>query len=156
MYIYQNKKIDAQISDFINTFKSIIMKTFVSIIFTFAILLTSCSNNQSKKESANNTDELATKSLKSDDFKGAKDCDEFIDQYEKWMDDYVKLMEKYMKNPMDADLMEEYMKVAQESMEWMNQWTSKLAYCASKKKYEKRFNEITEKAEKKLKELGIE
>ncbi len=132
------------------------MKTFVSIIFCFAMLLTSCSNNQSKKESASDTDELTTKSLKSTDFDGAKDCDEFIDQYEKWMDDYIKLIEKYMKNPMDAKLMEEYMKVAEESMNWMNQWNSKLSYCASKKKYEKRFNEITEKAEKKLKELGIE
>ncbi len=141
---------------FLNTNKSNIMKTLVSIIFCFAMLLTSCNNNQSKKESASDTDELTTKSLKSDDFEGAKDCDEFIDQYEKWMNDYIKLIEKYMKNPMDAALMEEYMKVAQESMNWMNQWNSKLAYCASKKKYEKRFNEITEKAEKKLEELGIE
>ena len=141
---------------FLNTNKSNIMKTFVSIIFCFAMLLTSCSNNQSKKESASDTDELTTKSLKSDEFKGAKDCDEFIDQYEKWMNDYIKLIEKYMKNPMDAVLMEEYMKVAQESSEWMSQWTSKLAYCSSKKKYEKRFNEITEKAEKQLEKLGIE
>ena len=132
------------------------MKIFVSIIFCVAMLLTSCGNNQSKKESVNDTDELTNKSLKSDNFEGAKDCDEFIDQYEKWMNDYIKLIEKYMKNPMDAELMEEYMKVAQESMNWMNQWNSKLSYCASKKKYEKRFNEITEKAEKKLKEMGIE
>ena len=132
------------------------MKTLISIIFCFTLLLTSCSNNQSKKESANDTDELATKSLKSDEFKGAKDCDEFIDQYEKWMNDYLKLIEKYMKNPADAVLMEEYMKVAQESMTWMEQWNSKLSFCASKEKYEKRFNEINDKAEKKLKELGLE
>jgi len=141
---------------FLNTNKSNIMKTFVSIIFCFAMLLTSCSNNQSKKESASDTDELTTKSLKSDEFEGAKDCDEFIDQYEKWMNDYLKLIEKYMKNPADAVLMEEYMKVAQESMTWMEQWNSKLSFCAAKEKYEKRFNEINDKAEKKLKELGLE
>ncbi len=79
-----------------------------------------------------------------------------MDQYEKWMDNYLVMLEKYMKNPMDAKLMEEYMKLAQESMNWMNQWNGKLAVCASKEKYEKRFNEISERAEKKMKELGIE
>ncbi|NOR74880.1 MAG: hypothetical protein GQ525_06955 [Draconibacterium sp.] len=132
------------------------MKTFVSIIFCVSLLLTSCGNNQSKKESANDTDELINKSLETNNFKEAKDCDEFIDQYEKWMDNYIVLIEKYMKNPMDAELMQEYMKVAQESMNWMNQWNNKLSSCASKEKYEKRFEEITEKAEKKLKEMGIE
>ena len=65
-------------------------------------------------------------------------------------------MSKYMKNPMDAALSEEYMKLAQEGMSWMNQWNSKLIYCASVDKYEKRFEEISEKAEKKLEEMGIE
>ena len=128
------------------------MKTFLSIIFCSAILLTSCGNNQSKNES----EESSSKSTESGDFKEAKNCDEFIAQYEKWMDDYVVLIDKFMKNPSDADLMNEYMKVAEESMSWMNQWNSNLALCASQEKYEKRFDEITEKAEKKLKEMGIE
>ena len=41
-------------------------------------------------------------------------------------------------------------------MFWMEQWSGKLAVCASKDKYEKRFNEISERAEKKMKELGID
>jgi len=57
---------------------------------------------------------------------------------------------------MDATLSSEYMKLAQEGMNWMTQWNSKLYYCASKEKYQKRFDEISEKAEKKLKEMGIE
>ena len=72
------------------------------------------------------------------------------------MDNYLAMLDKYMKNPMDTKLMEEYMKLAQESMSWMSQWNGKLAVCASKEKYEKRFNEISERAEKKMKELGIE
>jgi hypothetical protein len=63
---------------------------------------------------------------------------------------------KYMKKPMDPKLMEQYMQVAQEGMNWVTQWNSKLYYCASKEKYQKRFDEISEKAEKKLKELGLE
>jgi len=128
------------------------MKTFLSIIFCSAILLTSCGNNQSNSEA----EESSSNSAESGDFTEAKNCDEFIDQYEKWMDDYVILIDKFMKNPTDDNLMNEYMKVAEESMNWMNQWNSKLALCASEDKYEKRFNEITERAEKKLKEMGIE
>ena len=128
------------------------MKTFLSIIFCSAILLTSCGNNQSKSE----TEESSSNSTESGDFKEAKNCDEFIDQYEEWMDDYIVVIEKFMKNPADADVMNEYMKVAEESMNWMNQWNSKLALCASDEKYEKRFNEISERAEKKLNEMGIE
>ena len=127
------------------------MKTFISVIFCAAILFTSCGNNQSKGENEESTDNLET-----GDFKEAKDCDEFIDQYEKWMDDYIVLIEKYMKNPMDATLSQEYIKVAQEGVGWMTQWSSNLAYCAAKDKYQKRFDEITEKAEEKLKEMGIE
>ena len=128
----------------------------MSLIFCTALLFTSCSNNQSKKESGKAEDQSSDKSIESGDLKKAKDCDEFIDQYEKWMDDYIILIDKYLKNPMDATLMEEYMKVAEESISWMSQWSTNLAYCASIEKYQKRFDEISEKAEEKLKEMGID
>lgn len=85
-----------------------------------------------------------------------RDCDDYLERYEKWMADYIVLLEKYMKNPMDASLAGKFMELAQESSKWMNEWTTTLAFCASSEKYEKRFNEISEKAEKRMKELGIE
>ena len=132
------------------------MKTFISIMFLASILFMSCGNNQSKNESDKSSTELSEEKTDTKQIGEAKDCDEFIDQYEKWMDDYIKMIDKYMKNPMDATLLNEYMKLAQEGMTWMTQWNGKLSYCASKEKYQERFDEITEKAEKKLKELGIE
>ena len=132
------------------------MKTAMSIIFCTALLLASCGTNQSNEKSTRDTDQSSDKSLESNDLKKAKDCDEFIDQYEEWMDDYIILIDKYMKNPMDATLMQEYMTVAEESINWMSQWSTNLSYCASIEKYQKRFEEISEKAEKKLKEMGIE
>ena len=135
------------------------MKTFISIIFCTAMLFTSCGNNQSKEEkeeSTNETDLILDQSAETSDLKKAKNCDEFIDQYEEWMDNYIILIDKYLKNPMDATLSQDYMKLAQEGIVWMNQWNSKLTYCASKEKYQKRFDEISEKAEKKLKKMGIE
>jgi len=131
------------------------MKTYILIIFCSALLFTSCGNKESKAEKQEPAEEIV-KSADDSDFKEAKNCDEFIDKYEEWMDNYLALLEKYMKNPMDSKLMEDYMKLAEESMVWMEQWSGKLAVCASKDKYEKRFNEITERAEKKMEELGIE
>ncbi|MBI9053527.1 MAG: hypothetical protein JEY96_06895 [Bacteroidales bacterium] len=126
----------------------------LTIIFLVLILVTSCGNSQTKE----NTKETTKESIEERDSKvgEAKDCDEFIDRYEKWMDNYIVMIEKYMKNPADATLLNEYMKLAQEGMTWMNQWNSKLFYCASQDKYQERFDEISEKAEKKMKELGIE
>lgn len=136
------------------------MKTFISIIFCAALLFTSCSSNQSTEEqtekSVDSTDIFSGQSLESGDLEEAKNCDEFIDQYEEWSDDYIELLEKYMKNPMDATLSKKFMEQAEKATFWMNQWNSKLIYCASQEKYQKRFDEITDRADKKLKELGIE
>jgi hypothetical protein len=119
----------------------------------------SCGGKQSsntEKEKTDDQSELSDEQIESTEFEAAKDCDDFIDQYEKWMDTYLEFLEKYMKNPMDAALSEQYMKLASESIEWTNNWGSKIILCGSQEKYEKRFNEISERAEKKLEELGLE
>lgn len=130
------------------------MKKFLSIIILASLLFLACGSNESKNENKKDSTEISNKD--SEKIGEAKDCDEFIDQYEKWMDDYIKIIDKYMKNPTDATLMNEYLKLAQDGMTWMNQWNSKLYYCASQEKYQKRFDEISERAEKKMEELGIE
>lgn len=130
------------------------MKKYISIVILASLLFSACSNNQSKDDSKKENTELEEKT--DSNIGEAKDCDEFIDQYEKWMDDYIKVIEKYMKNPTEATQASEYMNLTQEGIAWMNQWNGKLYYCASRDKYQKRFDEIAEKAEKKLKELGIE
>jgi len=130
------------------------MKKYISVLFIASMLLMSC-GSETKKESDKNSEEL-TEEQDQPKIGEAKDCDEFIDQYEKWMDNYIVMIDKYMKNPTDATLLNEYMKLAQEGMTWMSQWNSKLYYCASQDKYQEHFDEISEKAEKKMKELGIE
>ena len=35
----------------------------------------------------------------SDEQKIVKDCDDFLEQYEKWMNDYVEFMAEYKDNP---------------------------------------------------------
>lgn len=135
------------------------MKTLIPIIFSVSLILTACGGKQSateENEKADSKTELSEEELESTDVEVAKDCDDFIDQYEKWMDTYLEFIEKYMKNPMDATLSEKYMELASESIEWTNQWGTKVIICGSQEKYEKRFDEISERAEKKLEELGLQ
>ena len=135
------------------------MKTLAPIIFCISLLLIACGSKKSadeEKEKTENKDELSEEDVESTEFEEAKNCDEFIDNYEKWMDAYLEFIEKYTKNPMDATLSEEYMKLVQESTNWTTEWSTKLVFCASQEKYEKRYEEISERAEKKLKELGLE
>lgn len=133
------------------------MRTIISILFISAFLFASCGSNQSAEEqnesSVESTEEVSSES---EDLEEAKNCEEFIDQYEEWSDDYIELLEKYMKNPTDASLSQKFMEQAEKATFWMEQWNSKLIYCASQEKYQKRFDEISERADKKLKELGIE
>lgn len=134
------------------------MKTVISLFLFTSLLFASCGNSPSdkKEKSTNASEQPSEESASSSDLKKANSCDEYLDQYEKWTDDYFKLVDKYMKNPMDASLSEDFMKMVQEGSLWLERWSSDLVDCASKEKYQKRFDEISEKVEKKLEELGIE
>ena len=112
------------------------------------ILFSGCGN--APKDKASQDEEVTEESADK-----IKDCDEFLDRYEEWMDEYLAMLEDFMKNPMDAELSTKYMELAGEAMNWSTQWSA-LYDCAGKEKYEKRFEEIAEKAEKKLEEMGLD
>ena len=133
------------------------MKILSPLLLLILMITTSCGSNQSKdsKEATDESEISAKDNSDVPEFKEAKNCDEFIDQYEKWMDNYLVLLEKYMKNPMDQTLAQEYATLGQEVSSWSNQWVNKFAMCAANEKYKKRFDEISEKVEKKMKELGL-
>ncbi len=130
------------------------MKKIIYLFAFFGFLLFSGCGNAPKDKGSHDEDatEETTDSNKSDD--QIKDCDDFLDRYEKWMDDYLAVLEKYMKNPLDAELVTKYMELSGEAVNWATQWGA-LIDCAGEEKYEKRFDEIEEKAEKKLEEMGL-
>lgn len=134
------------------------MKKFIPVLFLFLVFAWSCGNKQAKTDASGETETTIEKEGEIAPAEGekAKNCDEFVDKYEKWMDNYLVLMEKYMKNPMDQEMLQQFAKVQTEAMEWVSQWQGAMVLCANDEKYEKRFNEISEKAEKKMKELGLE
>lgn len=131
-------------------------KTFLLLIIS-VFLLWSCGNNQSTKESDENTDaDTEEEVTASGDSNEVKTCDDFLNQYEEWTDEYLEFLEKYKKNPMDSEVMQKYLELSQKGSEWMMQWANNPGMCASDEKYQKRFDEITDKIDKKMKELGFE
>ncbi len=135
------------------------MKKLFPLMIVVLMFAWSCGNKQPKTEPAGETEEIENALEKEAEITPAdkaKNCDEFVDKYEKWMDNYLVLMEKYMKNPMNQEMLQQFAKVQTEAMEWVSQWQGAMVLCANDEKYEKRFNEISEKAEKKMKELGLE
>ena len=129
---------------------------FISLL---AVVFMSCGSGSSDKvkDSAKDSmDENKEVIEESADIKKTKfkNCEEFIEAYEKWVDAYLDVLEKYMKNPMDATLSQEYMKRAQEMQSWTYDWMH-IYSCAQDEKYQQKFKEIGEKAEKRAKEMGL-
>ena len=133
------------------------MRKIIFLFLASVFLFWGCSNKPEKNESTSEDNvRVEEKSGMEGEFKEAKNCDEFIEQYEEWTDNYLEFLERYMKNPMDSKLMNQYVELSQRGADWLMQWNSSLVVCSTKDKYQKRFDEISEKVEKKMKELGLD
>ena len=136
------------------------MNKIYLVLITLIFALLSCGGSEGKENSEisdednNENMEEAMEGYLEGQTSKYKNCDEFLDAYEKWIDAYLEVLEKYMKNPMDPTLSEEYLNSAQELQSWTMEWM-KIYTCAMNKKYQKRFETIAEKAEKKMKEIGL-
>ncbi len=130
------------------------MKKLIFLLAIFGFLLYSGCGNAPKDKGSNDEEvtEESGDSKKSDD--EIKNCDDFLNKYEEWMDDYLALLEKYLENPLDADMGAKFMELSGEAVNWATQWGA-MYDCANDEKYEKRFDEIEKKAEKKLEEMGL-
>ncbi len=85
----------------------------------------------------------------------AKTCDEFLDDYEKWTDDYLEILEAYVKDPTNLEIGKEYAELSESMMTWYTDW-SNYAACAQKEEFQKRFEAIADKIDKKMQELGLQ
>jgi hypothetical protein len=128
------------------------MKKITFLLILSTLILASCGSSNSNSNQNNSSEEVQNNTK---DKSIAKNCNEFLDEYEKWTDQSLELLEAYIKNPMDVELANKYMKLATEGMDWATRWSSYYG-CAAKEKYNKRFEEIAEKTEKKMKELGLD
>ena len=134
-------------------------KTVLTIILLSAVLILSCKKKQKSEES----EEQITIEMKSEesvksslvDEEKSGDCDDFIDDYEKWMDEYVALLGEYKENPMGLVASEKYTSMSMEMMNWSSKWSELAVDCASDPEYEERINKIQEKADKEMEALGL-
>ena len=131
------------------------MKTPALLILCCLLFLCfSCNKKQSKSDEANASTDNIVDTVKQKDPKN-KDCDDFLDQYEKWMDDLVTLMGNYKDNPVGLATSPEYINTMSEGITWATDWMQQPMTCVNSKTYQKRFEAIQSKAEKKMEELGL-
>ena len=83
-----------------------------------------------------------------------KDCDDFLDKYDQWTDDYLKVMKAFKEDPTNVEITQEYSLLSESMGTWATDWTNYLE-CAASKKYQKRWEDISDKLEKGLNELGF-
>ena len=84
-----------------------------------------------------------------------KDCDDFIDQYEKWSEEYIAFLTKYKDDPMEAFTSPEYSQMVQRAASWSQEWLSISVSCAQNPSYEKKVKEIADRMDEEMKELGF-
>jgi hypothetical protein len=135
------------------------MKKLLSLLF-IASLVTICScggGTSGNRDESSEKSSTEAKSLKKG--KAGNDlvstCEDFLDSYEEWIDLYIEAIREYKENPYDKDKMTKYMQAMTEASEWGQDWV-KLHTCAMQEKYQKRFEEIADRATKELEEMGIE
>ncbi len=122
-------------------------------------LLSACSGGQ-QQNNENSDEGVSTEQSTADEGESSKagaisDCDEFLDRYEEWTEDYLDVVEAYMKDPTNITLSQEYLEVAESAATWSQEWVNYIS-CAREEKYQKRYDEISDKIEKRMKELGLD
>ncbi len=132
------------------------MKNLFYLFLMLSFFLVSCGG--SSEQSTDDGDD-AVKTEQTDDAEGEadlaiKDCDNFLDQYDAWTDDYLKVLKAYFKDPSNIEISEDYQALTESMVTWGTDWTN-YAQCASQEKYQKRFEEIADKLEKGLEEMGL-
>jgi len=122
------------------------MKKLLFLISAVALL--SCGNKTNEDSKSNDkTDVVQTE--KSLSVEGG--CDEFLNDYEKWVDEVIKVYEKVKANPMNMQNTQKMMDATTKMEEWSEKWI-KLYDCANNEKYAKRMDELQEKVNKAMEE----
>lgn len=125
------------------------------VLMMLSFFLFSCGGSTEKTGEATNDETSTEQSNENASGDVANNCDEFLDNYEEWVDDYLAVLEVWKEDPTNVANSQEMAELAQTYGTWMQEWTQ-YASCAAQEKYQKRFEEIGDKVDKKLEELGLE
>ena len=126
-------------------------------LISFLLISQSCKKKNKDEESTDEVEMVlgAEESEGRTDSEGTKDCDDFLDQYEEWSEEYVAFLSKYKDDPMKAVTSPEYSQMMLKASSWSQEWLSLSMSCAQNQSYEERVQEIADKMDAKMKELGF-
>ncbi len=131
------------------------MKKIFYAFVVLSFIMFSCGGSaEQTEESSDEAVNIEESDVAADD-DVAKTCDEFLDNYEKWTDDYLEILEAYVKDPTNLEIGEEYVELSKSVATWYSEWGNYIA-CAQKEEYQKRFEAIADKIDKKTQELGLQ
>ena len=134
------------------------MKTKISLILCAFLLLIACNKKVSdtkNKTEVSTEENKVEKVSKQNSSETIKDCDDFLNTYEKWTGDLITLMAKYKDDPVTLATSPEYMDTMMKGMNFSKQWVTISTSCSTDDTYSKRMKEIQQRMEEKQKELGI-
>jgi tRNA U54 and U55 pseudouridine synthase Pus10 len=135
------------------------MKKLLNLLFVISlVIIWSCGGGKSgSSDESTEKSQSETKSMKKSKTEDEliSSCEDFLDSYEEWVDLYIEAIRAYKDDPLNKDKMTKYMQAMTEASVWAEDWV-KLHTCAVQEKYQKRFEEIADKAEKELEEMGFE
>lgn len=131
------------------------MKKSMYVLMMLSFMLFSCGGSTEKTAEATDDETVTEQKNENTGGEASKDCDEYLDNYEKWVDDYLEVLEVWKEDPTNVANTQKMATLAETYGTWMQEWTQ-YASCAAQEKYEKRFEEIGDKVDKKLEELGLE
>jgi hypothetical protein len=134
------------------------MKKILNLLFVISLVVVwSCGGG--KSGGSDESDEKSASEAKSLKKSKAGDelissCEDFLDSYEEWVDLYIEAIRAYKDDPLNKDKMNKYMQAMTEESVWAEDWV-KLHTCAMQEKYQKRFEEIADKAARELEGMGF-
>ena len=122
------------------------------------------SNNTVSEETGNSTSNISESNnynenklnsesiIQEDSDNTLRDCDEFIEGYEKFMDDYIGILKKYSNDPTDMTILSEYTTTIAKVGEWSEKAVS-IDECFKDEKFVKKYTDIQMKIANALTEL---
>lgn len=107
------------------------------------LLVFAACNTKNKSEKSQPIEDIEMSSMNS--------CDQFLNDYEKWVNEIIVIYQKVKENPMNIEYTQKLMNVTIEMEEWSKKWTN-IYECAENEQYAKRMEELQKKVDKAMEE----
>jgi len=133
------------------------MKKIIVLVCVIGLSFASCGDQPKDKDTDPEValeNELKNKESDTSSEK-IKDCDDFLDTFEKWTLDLIALMENHEGDPIGLATNTTYTNTMLKGVDFMQDWDTISVSCATNNSYEARMKAIQEHMKKRQEELGF-